>query len=485
MVKLKLPQMKHKNNGVVVNTKPDIDIRAQLDPQLNEGQKSALLLMLRFVGKRDRNMFVLKGYAGTGKSFLINRFIKEVIKTKSFREIAITAPTNKAVKVLRRGSTLDIHVRFCTIHSLLGLTQKINSTGHISFTADKKNKSTISRISLLIVDETSMLSDDLFRLLQDEVEKHKGALRIIFVGDGCQIPPVNKVDCIPFKRGLSEGYSEEGYTLTEIMRQAKGNPILEAAYNIRENLKDPYCTKDVKTDNNYLATGFIGTQVLDSKKGETDLLTNLSIAFTGIHFNSDADYAKVIAWTNATVKKYNTIIRNMIFNNPIDKIVAGDKLIANSPIMQKNEIIFNTSDELEVISVTKKELNFYTTAGPVKLQIYNTVVKEDGNGNPETLDILHEDSYAEFDRVLSILKTRAVESGSKDRWVNYYDFMKKVADVAYNYAITAHKAQGSTYTNVFIIEDDIDANRNIVERNRIKYTAYTRASKRLFIYKKV
>jgi ATP-dependent exoDNAse (exonuclease V) alpha subunit len=59
----------------------------------------------------------------------------------------------------------------------------------------------------------------------------------------------------------------------------------------------------------------------------------------------------------------------------------------------------------------------------------------------------------------------------------------KLAQVKYNYAITAHKSQGSTYENVIVIEPDIDANSKIVERNRIKYVAYTRAKSLLFIVK--
>ena len=72
---------------------------------------------------------------------------------------------------------------------------------------------------------------------------------------------------------------------------------------------------------------------------------------------------------------------------------------------------------------------------------------------------------------------------AKKAWVKYYEFMRQFADVGYNYAITCHKAQGSTYKNVFIIEDDIDTNQNIFERNRIKYTAYTRPTDKLFVIK--
>jgi ATP-dependent exoDNAse (exonuclease V) alpha subunit len=83
------------------------------------------------------------------------------------------------------------------------------------------------------------------------------------------------------------------------------------------------------------------------------------------------------------------------------------------------------------------------------------------------------------------MKTICIEKGDKSLWVKYYKAQQAFADVAYNYAITAHKSQGSTYKNVFVIEDDIDFNTNIVERNKIKYTSYTRPTDKLFIFKSV
>ncbi len=101
------------------------------------------------------------------------------------------------------------------------------------------------------------------------------------------------------------------------------------------------------------------------------------------------------------------------------------------------------------------------------------------------IQILHEDSHAEFATFIENVRKKAIAKGEGTSWTVYYEALRMFADVSYNYAITAHKAQGSTYENVFILEDDIDENRDLIERNRIKYTAYTRASKRLFIFKKV
>ena len=78
-----------------------------------------------------------------------------------------------------------------------------------------------------------------------------------------------------------------------------------------------------------------------------------------------------------------------------------------------------------------------------------------------------------------------IEKKGRDRsWLDYYDFLRNFADISYGYSITCHKSQGSTYNTTFVLEDDIDVNLNVVERNRIKYTAYTRSSKKVYILKR-
>jgi len=79
------------------------------------------------------------------------------------------------------------------------------------------------------------------------------------------------------------------------------------------------------------------------------------------------------------------------------------------------------------------------------------------------------------------IKSKAIREKSSKVWVSYYSFLKQSANLNYGYALTVHKSQGSTYENVFLIESDLNFNRNIIERNRIKYTGYTRCSKKLIV----
>ena len=99
------------------------------------------------------------------------------------------------------------------------------------------------------------------------------------------------------------------------------------------------------------------------------------------------------------------------------------------------------------------------------------------------INVIHEDSEIAYKNLLEKARQKAMSTKKGIDWVIYFNLMKWSAEVMYGYAITAHKSQGSTYKNVMIMESDVDANNKIVERNRIKYTAYSRATDVLFVVK--
>lgn len=462
---------------------------------LNNGQASAYMLMMGMTYRKDKEMFVLKGYAGTGKTYVINVLLKNLMEAEPYSMIAITAPTNKAVKVLydNRRVTSD-RIYYKTVHGLFGLSEVIDAKGNITYkpTPNSKGSALPNSVNYIIVDEASMLSDELFWLL-DSIKK---PVKIIFMGDPAQIPPVNASDSIPFRYGLSKRH-EEGYTLTQIMRQKDENPIVELTLKMRESLTEPFPIKNFQTKLNSKDEGIVLV------KNVEDLLENFKLYFDSDEFRANADYAKVIAWTNLKVKIANDEIRKILYGQNAPKIVVGEKLLANSPIeslMPTSRggksfyaIVFSTSDEMEVESYQIKSIKIGSEAGfkrkylPVHyLKVYECKVAymDEGILRYRTIRILHEDSQQEFEKNLDAIKQQILAKKPGVNWLDYYSYKRRFADVGYNYAITAHKSQGSTYVNTFVIEDDINLNNRIVERNRIKYTAYSRASKKLFIYKK-
>ena len=478
----------------VKKKKPIIDLDS-----LNSDQRTAFEELRDFIyDKGDDSVYVLKGWAGTGKTYCVSflvRYALEVIHpTHNWYKIGVTGPTNKSVRVIKKTSGLrNNRVTFQTIHKLLGLTEKITNEGKQEFVNQGDFKPQINSVKLLIIDEVSMLNDDLFH----EVLKYRDKIKIICMGDPAQIPPVGRPDCIPFREELADGYRIKTLDLKQIMRQKAGNAIIDSSVIIRKDLYSDKIAIDNKTKLNEDGEGieFLNLNLPDTRKGFSDILRQY---FVTDEFKKDSEYAKIIAWRNKTVATMNGIIRKTIYGDESEKakILIGEKLIANNPVIEDSTVILNTNDEFTVERYTIKTENprFIVSDHPdaepmeVSLKYYETEVSylDDADDLVKVwISILHEDSESEFQKVANIMKLRAIQKKGKDKsWVIYYNFLRRYADVNYAYCTSAHKSQGSTYNTTFVLEDDIDMNWNIVERNRIKYTAYTRASKKLYVLKR-
>lgn len=492
----------------------NLKIEEALYKDLNEGQLNAFVEIVNYVKDIDSegiDGLILKGYAGTGKTFVITRVIEYIMTAYPKRKIAITAPTNKAVSVLYKNSKNNQGVFYdetqvdskqklvySTIHKLLGLKEIITDTGDQLFlTGDSP---TLTGFKYVIVDEVSMLDDKLLKDLMDFKDK----IKFIFLGDPAQIPPVKKTDCMPFRNDCI--YSFRHLILDQIMRQKGDNPIVDVSINVRENL-------GLKSPNPGLKTKLLGDKkgpgviVLDNNTNKDSIAKVLRHHFTSSKFDIDPDQMKVIAWTNSTVKQVNEIVRRMRFgksgNVHLDRYIVGDKIIASKAIFNRYEfesfkygvttsydVLFTTSTEFEIVDVNVYNEDFDEYKNDVKLcsirlKVYSLKVKfyslESESYKTSVIQVIHEDSLDDYKALLEKIRSEALRSKNKKKWVLYYNILKWDASIAYNYAITAHKSQGSTYENVMVLDNDIDMNNKIVERNRIRYTSYTRASTRLFI----
>ncbi|HEY9664183.1 MAG TPA: AAA family ATPase, partial [Allocoleopsis sp.] len=354
---------------------------------------------------------------------------------------------------------------------LLGLRENITTNGQIEFVKSSSEENSILDVNVLIIDEVSMLDDKLFTEIYNYYRKE---VKIILMGDPAQIPPVAKDNCIPFRKDLALRYNFREAVIKQIMRQANGNPILEASLKLRQNITDPVPLPDLKTSVNGEGNGIIVVNLKDPNiKDQTRSL--LQQYFHCPLFKNNADYAKVIAWRNKTVDYFNKMIREIIFGTDAPAIMPGEKLVVGKPVMKESDhrtvIALTTSEELEVCDVQLTTKRVDGKSYPV----YSCVVEYvsiGGGLKRERIDILRDEGTTLYQAQLAELKRNAIAAqGKNSTWHRYYDFMRQFAEVSYNYAITAHRAQGSTYGNVFLIEDDIDHNSKIVERNRIKYTS--------------
>lgn len=481
---------------------------------LNEEQQKTHDTIVAYITDQDKEkaMWLLSGYAGTGKTFTLTQIVgtlrrhkkEDIWGSKSFR-IAMSAPTHKAVKVMKKFAKGFDGVHFSTIHALLGLKEQIdNLSGKTKFVQSKEpDQIKIDQFDVLFIDETSMLADELMLLLVPYTQR---GLKLVFIGDKAQIPPVNHIDSKPFLEAERVKYNIGMVELTSIVRQSLDNPILTYATRIRkayQTAADFEVITHTIPDRQPL-TGIIHV-------GETDDARVHEIVeqyFNCEAFRQDADHMKVIAWRNKTVDQFNRLIRQHIYKDmgkDLPFIIAGEKLIIDAPVVMpgSGRILLSNNEEIEVdhFIVEEGEMSYYmmevvnrewvSDQITTNIKYYNTWVKyfdEDGIQQIANIRILHENENAGIAKILDSIKKAAtqVPTNSPFRgklWQSYYAVDRKFAAVKYNYAITSHKSQGSTYDNTMLIDWDISANSRTEERNRIRYVAATRARHLLFIVK--
>lgn len=430
-----------------------------------------------FIDQPVGGMFLLDGYAGTGKTYLMNVVI-DYVQEVSKRMILVTAPTHKAVKVIR-DHVFDSRVEFATIHSALGLMEHIDGHGKISFRKDEYAPCTLDDFQFLIVDETSMLDDELY----DEIYIYAShGLKVLFVGDSLQIPPVNMPDSIPFSRD----YRKEdgiGYTQMEtIIRQGEGNPIIDYSFKIRQFIYRPTpvpLKEGVGNDQGSIT--FVPAAIADEFIKD-DILPE----YKSDQFKVDNDHVKILAWRNKTVDAYNKIIRTHIYGqDALAKILPGERLIATEPWLDEKKVVIHNSEEMEVLSY---EIDQWEEGG-ASFKYYNThvdVLRSEDSYSEFMVRLIHEDSEKDYKAMLDLQAqyAKSFQQGSfkaRDAWIDFFDFKRRFFSVKYSYAITCHKSQGSTYNIAVVMENDIDRNRNNYEKNRILYTACTRPRKDLYV----
>lgn len=438
---------------------------------LTKTQELALSKLKDFIqSPAQSGYFLLCGSAGTGKSTIINEFINWYNSNKKIclDEVVVTAPTNKAVRVLK-GMSKHKDIEYKTLHSLLGIRPKIDENGVEVYEPDPSVKPTIYNYGCIIVDESSMIDDYIF----DELIDKSVSCKIIFVGDAVQIPPVNHVHSKPMMTDVQSELGIEVFSLTEIVRQAKDNPIIKTSVDVRTGSfeRNESDTRD--------SNGF-GVVQLNNKNKEY-VYSLLKDVFCSEEFSENPDFAKVIAWRNRTVDGFNSLIRSFIYYSGVNKIVEGEKLILNRPIINEKKTILCVNEDLIVKSLTVESDTFFQK----KINYYLCKVKKlDGDTKTYTLKILHEDSDKKYQSITNTLRIMALNKPKKERgkaWKAYYDFRDIFSEVSYNYAITAHRSQGSTYKKAFVCYSDIVVNPKPIEMQRILYTAVTRPSETLFI----
>lgn len=445
----------------------------------NDEQHKGLLKISDWLYNKNNGFpsFTLAGYAGTGKSTIIKKIIDQ-----HRGSLVVSAPTHKAKKVVMR--TTDCEGE--TLQALLGLRPDVDlddfNPNSPKFNPIAKPKMKLYRTS--IIDEASMINEDLMKLIKSVAKINN--TKILYVGDPAQIPPIGEKISVVFLPEFN--HSHNIHQLTKVERQVFDNPLGLSYDTLRNNLHREDGGFERKSDINDRGEGII---FFDGKK---DFRKNILDKFSTQQFKDNVDFMKIIAWRNDTVIQANETIRRNILGDGVDILEIGDFIMGYRTITNQIGInIIENSADYKIVDKQKRQMNEYDMWGyPVK-------IKEDYNGEfyyNEIFVIDHNDhdNLHQYADMHDYLKENA--KGNKKLWKIYYKFrrnnvlMKTIntyrdgekrefseiiaKDIDYAYAITGHKSQGSTYQHVAVLEDDIDVNTNIKEKNQIKYVALTR-----------
>lgn len=461
---------------------------------LNDDQLSVFNSLEEFcLVENTSQLACIQGFAGTGKTFTLTRFFSYLKKQSKDSKIVMSAPTNKAVGVLKTHTPKEFSngIEFETIHKLLGVKPEITIDGEEIFI--QKTPPLIDSYNFVVIDEVSMLDDELFNSILKSIEGK--FTKIIFMGDPKQIPPINKTDCEPFLN--PDAYNIKTYHLHKIMRQADGNMIVEASYYVRENIdsKNIDFTKFNKK-------GQFEVYRRESETDRYDLKKSFEKDFGSKEFKDCIDEFKIVAWRNDKVNHYNQYVRGIIHNgvpSQLPQLIQGELLITNGPVIDRyltgkkgaKAIIANNNTELKVVSFLSGSHSFDNPKtekqkGQAKKTIIEYYITKctyfDYATDKEVsveIKVIKDEFKQDLEELLKKWANKAKKSDigvRKGLWNVFFDIKEFFAPVSYAYALTAHRSQGSTYKNVYIDVADINYNKKIIERNRIIYTAITRAS---------
>lgn len=401
---------------------------------LTADQQAGYAAFCQFLLDPVQTVFVLRGYSGTGKSTLVSHCITQypnLLKTlrllnpKSKREyeLVLTATTNKACEALEQATGHRVR----TIHSVLGLRVKTDyKTGRTTLIVAQNAEPLEDAI--LIIDEASYIDENLLHMIFAQTRKCK----IVLVGDPAQLLSVKCSKSPVFEANYSEA------RLTEIVRQAKGNPIIDLSTKFRETVETGEWFS-FQPDGHHIQH-LPRDQFEDAIKAEF------------LRPDRRPMDSRVLAWRNKTVIAYNKAIANLKSGSP--EFQKGDYAICNSYIALNGHHI--KTDQMVQITGIESHVSVWSDTPGFHCQI---------------------DHGPTFFMPASLeLRKYALQQARKtDNWSAMREIEDQWIDLREAYASTINKSQGSTYGKVFVDLDDLKACRNPDQLARLLYVGVSRA----------
>jgi ATP-dependent exoDNAse (exonuclease V) alpha subunit len=464
------------------------------DFKLKPQQEKAFRLVTEFIKDSKIKIFILKGYAGTGKTTLMSGLIKYLNENEI--KFSLLATTGRAAKILSNKTKTPantIHSHIYVFNELSDDLEKISSLQDNLAVDDKGQISLVFGLrsfnstdeKVYIIDESSMVSNIVDKsssfaefgsgdLLNDILNFDTNG-KYIFVGDPCQLPPINQETSPALSKEYIEskyGFKTSSFELTEIVRQEKSNGIIEASNKLRAvHASNP----SVKWANLALK-GYNNIKLYSSH-------INLLNQYIELLKKSGFNEATMICQTNKHCTELNKIIRNNIYGN-VDRIVEGDLLMVTqnnyvSALVNGDQAIVKKIGQQEYrcgLSFLQVEVEELVSQKTYSLLLLEDILYSTGtNLNNKQ----HKDLMIDF---FKRMQRKGI--GQKDKKFQenmlsdpYLNALKAV----FGYAITCHKSQGGEWEEVFLY---LDNKIHGIPKPGIYqwwYTAVTRAKNNLHI----
>lgn len=456
-------------------------------------QQNRVFEQIQAFMKSDASVFILRGYAGTGKTTMVKVIADYIAQS---RDVHLMAPTGRAARVLAHKTGYEattIHKAIYAKACVVSKNVKDVAESEFKFVFPVYKNDHDGNI-VAIVDESSMvcsrkIEHELFafgtgNLLEDLLEFVRPSYggKVIFVGDPAQLPPVGE----PISNALRADYfKEKGLKvieaeLTEVLRQKGDSVILKNAMMIRDILE--------KQHRNYL--------VFEEKADDVESVPSDKFLDKYLEYRqkSGVHDSVVICYSNSAASRYNKDIRAFLYGGDVP-IRENDILL----ITQNNYRLGRMNGEfIPVLAIgarTQQSAPVYAQVGSERKRIVITinfvqVTVPDGNGIPMTC-MLIEDLLTSDKATISIDENRALYINFCMRNPHLKQGTQAFADALmsdmyynairakYGYAVTGHKCQGGEWGKVFV--DYTDRTGLNDDCLRWAYTATTRTQKTLYV----